>query len=138
MYPLHFSRLVALLLLAVLVTGCGGSSAKDEDARTIEKHVLAAEQLGVMLADVQTKADLERNIAPLRKQAEVLAGTVVAMDKAVLDNASLGEAEKMAAIAPYQMRLAEAERLWRVEAQRVAALDAGAIDELREIIAKAR
>jgi len=63
---------------------------------------------------------------------------VVAMNKAVLDNASLSEAEKMAAIEPHQMRLAQAERLWRGEAQRLAVLDASLVAELREIIAKAR
>jgi len=135
--PRSFLLLVSLFL-AVTLAGCGGSSGKDGSAGSVEAHVVAAEQFGVLLADIQTKADLERDRPQLLKHAKVLADTVVAMNKAVLDNASLSEAEKMAAIEPHQMRLAQAERLWRGEAQRLAVLDASLVAELREIIAKAR
>ncbi len=135
-YPRCLSLLA--LFVAALLAGCGGSSG-GTGAQSVEKHVAAAEAFGVMLADIQTKADLDRSKPQLTKQAQALADTLVAMNKAVLDNASLGEAEKMAAIAPFQMRLAEAERLWRGELQRVAgSLDAGLASELRTIITSAR
>jgi hypothetical protein len=132
-------RILVLIGFGVGLSGCGGSGGTEGGAQAVEQHVVAAEEFGVMLADIQTKADLDRAKPQLTKQAQALAETLVAMNKAVLDNASLGEAEKMAAISAYQMRLAEAERLWRSELQRIAAsLDPSLANELRTIVTSVR
>jgi hypothetical protein len=57
----------------------------------------------------------------------------------VLDNPRISEAEKTAAIEPFQMRLAAAERLWREEAQRITrAFGNNALADVNAVVANAR
>lgn len=142
MRSIHLPRLSGLIisvLAAILWTGCGGGSGNNAAVSVVEKHVEATEALGVMLAEVQTSADLTRLKPELLRQARVMADSSAAVSAEVLDNTSLSEAEKMAVIEPYQMRLAAAERLWREETQRITqSLGASALADVNEVVSQAR
>lgn len=117
----HSGLLFVSLLAAALLSGCGDSHEGGGAAtNAIEKHVLASEAFGATLADIHTKADFERAQPALLRQARALVDSIDVMNTEIMDNADLAEAGKRAAIEPYEMRLAAAERLWRTEARRIA------------------
>jgi hypothetical protein len=131
------------LLISVLAAlgwaGCGGSGREGAAVDVVEKHVAATEAFGVMLADIQTSADLTQMKPDLLRQARAMTDSAAALNAEVLDNPRISDAEKTAAIEPFQMRLAAAERLWREEAQRITrTFGNNALADVNAVVANAR
>jgi hypothetical protein len=133
------SRQLVVVLAVTLLAGCGGTSGERSATNAIEQHVVAKEEFGVMLADIRTSADLAREKPALLRKAQAIVDSIAAMEATVLDNPRLSDAEKGAAIEPFQMRLAAADRLWIEETERITrSLGASALDDVGAVLSKTR